>query len=125
MSTKRKHTESNEIAAVHADRQGQVPGSMPRPAKKPRRHDPNKPLQKQVHASSVNTIKKKLRDVTRRLNAENIPANVRIEDERALAAYQQELAHAEHMKKRNKMIGKYHKVRFFGKSIHQNPRDLC
>lgn len=123
MSTKRKHSESNEIVAVHADRQAQVPGSIPRPAKKPRRHDPNKPLQKQVHASSVNTIKKKIRDVSRRLSAENIPANVRIEDERALTAYQQELASAEHMKKRNKMIGKYHKVRFFGRTPPKLPLD--
>lgn len=65
----------------------------------------------------MNAIKKRIRDVSRRLeHAEDLPADVRAEDERALAAYQQELASAEAEKIKQKMIKKYHMVRFFGKS---------
>ncbi len=57
--------------------------------------------------------------MTRKLErAEDLPANVRIEDERALATYQQELASAQAEKTRQKMIKKYHMVRFFGKSFN-------
>lgn len=100
--------------AVHPSRQFQVPGSQPKPAKKPRKFEP--PVyKKQAHASSVNAIKKRIRDVTRRLErSENAPADKKLEDERALAAYQQELASAEAEKIRQKMIKKYHMVRFFG-----------
>jgi hypothetical protein len=66
----------------------------------------------------VNAIKKRIRDVTRKLErAEDLPANLRIEDERALATYQQELASAQAEKTRQKMIKKYHMVRFFGKPL--------
>jgi hypothetical protein len=114
MPSKRKHEDSDPKEAVHASRQFQVYGSNPKPAKKPRRFEP--PVYKQqAHASSVNAIKKRIRDVTRRLDrSESLPANVRIEDERALTAFQQELASAEAEKIRQKMIKKYHMVRFFG-----------
>jgi hypothetical protein len=113
MPSKRKNEESDTKETVHASRQFQVYGN-PKPAKKPRRFDP--PVyKKQAHASSVNAIKKRIRDVTRRLDrSESLPANVRIEDERALTAFQQELASAEAEKIRQKMIKKYHMVRFFG-----------
>lgn len=53
--------------------------------------------------------------MTRKLErVDGLSADVRIEDERALAAYQQELVDAEAEKLRNRMIGKYHMVRFFG-----------
>jgi rRNA-processing protein Efg1 len=115
MGTKRKHQEIELQEAVHASRQAQVYGSTSQPAKKPRRFEP--PVQrKRAHASSVNAIKKRIRDVTRKLErADDLPADVRAEDERALAAYQQELASAEAEKIRQKMIKKYHMVRFFGK----------
>jgi len=114
MSGKRKHEDSDAREAVHESRQFQVYGNDPKPAKKPRQQEP-KAYKKQVHASSVNDIKKRIRNVTRRLErVEDLPANVRMEDERALAAYQQELAAAEAEKTRQKMIKKYHMVRFFG-----------
>lgn len=114
MAGKRKHDDSDAREAVHESRQFQVYGDDPNPAKKPRRHEP-KVHKKQAHASSVNDIKRRIRDVTRRLErVEDLPANVRIEDERALAAYQQELAAAEAEKTRQKMIKRYHMVRFFG-----------
>jgi hypothetical protein len=115
MSTKRKYQEEDSQEAVHASRQFQVYGNAPTPAKKPRRIEP-RVQRKQAHASSVNAIKKRIRDVTRKLERkEDLPANVRAEDERALAAYQQELESAQAEKTRQKMIKKYHMVRFFGK----------
>ena len=117
MVMKRKYQEATPQEAVHASRHSQVYGNPSKPAKKPRRFEP--PVQrKQAHASSVNAIKKRVRDVTRKLErAEDLPADVRAEDERALAAYQQELASAQAEKTRQKMIKKYHMVRFFGKSV--------
>ena len=114
MAPKRKHQDSEPQESVHASRQFQVYGNNPKPAKKPRRTE--LPVyKKQAHASSVNAIKKRIRDVTRKLErSEDLPANVRIEDERALAAYQQELVAAEAEKIRQKMIKRYHMVRFFG-----------
>jgi hypothetical protein len=113
MSTKRKHEESESQGNVHASRQFLVPGSKPA-KKKPRRFEPPQP-KVQAHASSVNAIKKRIRDVRRRLElADDLPANVRDEDERALAAYEEELAAADAEKTRQKMIKKYHMVRFFG-----------
>ncbi|KAF7897249.1 hypothetical protein EAF00_005477 [Botryotinia globosa] len=112
MAPKRKLSDSDAAEVVHPSRQIQVYGDEPKPTKK-RKSEPafNK---KQAHASSVNTIKKKIRDITRKLErAQDLPADVRLEDERALAAYQQELASAEAEKIRQKMIKKYHMVRFF------------
>jgi predicted nucleic acid-binding Zn-ribbon protein len=115
MSTKRKYQETDPQEAVHASRHFQVYGNSSKPAKKPRRFEPSI-QRKQAHASSVNAIKKRIRDMTRKLErAEDLPANVRAEDERALEAYQQELASAQAEKTRQKMIKKYHMVRFFGK----------
>jgi hypothetical protein len=119
MVQKRKFAEAvPEEEIVHPSRQAQVPGAIPKPAKKPRRTEPHV-YKKQAHASSVNAIKKRIRDVTRKLErSENLPANLRVEDERALETYQQELADAEAEKLRNKMIKKYHMVRFFGRYIY-------
>lgn len=112
MAPKRKFQEPEAQSEVHASRHSQVYGNKPRPAKKPRNAEP---ARKQLHASSVNAIKKKIRDVSRRLEkSENLPADVRVQDERALATYEQELAEAETEKARQKMIKKYHMVRFFG-----------
>lgn len=112
MATKRTHA---AMEGVHPSRQAQVPGST-KPSKKPRRAE--QPIhKKQMHASSVNAIKKRIRDVKRRLErSDNLPATVRVEDERALAAYEQELAAADEEKARQKMIKRYHMVRFFGMS---------
>ena len=118
MSGKRKFEDNEPSGTVHESRQFQVPGSKPKPAKKPRNNE-QPTYRKQAHASSVNAIKKRIRDVTRRLErADDLPANVRLDDERALAAYEQELAAAETEKNRQKMIKKYHMVRFFGKHIN-------
>lgn len=116
MAPKRKYQEPEAEDGVHASRQLQVYGNKPRPAKKPRNSEP---ARRQLHASSVNAIKKKIRDVSRRLErSETVPADIRVQDERALATYEQELAEAEAEKTRQKLIKKYHMVRFFGMQIH-------
>jgi hypothetical protein len=121
MGPKRKLEDHDGQEPVHASRRLQVYGHNQKAAKKPRQK-PSKPLD-QLHpssvyrhqAASVNAIKKRIRDVTRKLeHSENLPANIRMEDERALAAYQQELTAAEAEKARQKMISRYHMVRFFG-----------
>jgi hypothetical protein len=111
MGSKRK---LSEMESVHPSRQAQVPGTTSKPRKKPRRLGPQ--LHKKPESlTSVNAIKKRIRDVKRRLErSENLPANIRVENERALAAYQLDLAAAEEEKTRQKMISKYHMVRFFG-----------
>lgn len=63
---------------------------------------------------SVNPIKSKIRDLTRLLDHnDDLPADVRLEKERALAAYKHDLEAALHEKEKQKMISKYHMVRFF------------
>ncbi|KAL8762774.1 MAG: hypothetical protein Q9203_007540 [Teloschistes exilis] len=63
---------------------------------------------------SVNAIKSKIRDVTRVLeHAQDLPMDVRIEKQRALIGYKQDLEKARKTKERQRMIKKYHMVRFF------------
>ncbi|KAF4627849.1 hypothetical protein G7Y89_g10306 [Cudoniella acicularis] len=116
MAGKRKRDEPKSHQDVHESRQFQVYGKAPKApkaSKKLRKFDPSA-LKKQVHASSVNPIKKHIRDITRRIKrVDGLPANVRVDDERALAGYQQELAAAKAEKIRQRMIKKYHMVRFF------------
>lgn len=105
MAPKRKYEDDEPQAIIHPSRQAQVPFNPPKGPKR----------KMQAHSSSVNAIKKRMRDVTRRLErSDDLPANIRVEDERALAAYSQELAAAEAEKLRQKTISKYHMVRFFG-----------
>jgi hypothetical protein len=100
---------------VHMARQGQIshPANSQRSKKRHRTEPPTH--KKQAHASSVHAVKKRIRDVKRRLErCPNLPANVRVEDERALSVYEQELTAALEEKTRQKMIKRYHMVRFFG-----------
>ncbi|SMQ45876.1 unnamed protein product [Zymoseptoria tritici ST99CH_3D7] len=65
-------------------------------------------------AHPTNHIKSNIRSLKRLLeNRESLPANVRVEKERALQTAEQELKDAEKAKKRSEMIGRYHKARFF------------
>ncbi|KAL8869487.1 MAG: hypothetical protein Q9174_004238 [Haloplaca sp. 1 TL-2023] len=69
-----------------------------------------------VHTDSVsvNALKSKIRDVTRVLeHAQDLPMDVRIEKQRALAGYKQDLGKAQREKERQQMIKRYHMVRFF------------
>ena len=76
---------------------------------KPSTSDPNR-------TTSVNRLKSKIRDIDRLLRrSEKLPADVQVAQERALAGYRQDLERIESAKRRNKMISKYHMVRFFGR----------
>ncbi|KAI9811275.1 MAG: 18S rRNA maturation protein [Thelocarpon impressellum] len=110
MGTKRSHGEMKALGAMHASRQASLRHLDHRSAKKrPRWDEPAS-----MHPTSVNPLKKKIRDTGRLLErAEAMPADVRLNHERALAAYTQELAAADAEKRRQKMIKKYHMVRFF------------
>ena len=67
-----------------------------------------------THTKAVNPIKSKIRDLTRLLqHSDRLPADIRIEKERALVGYKQDLETALRDKHRSQMISKYHMVRFF------------
>lgn len=107
MGTKRLHT---DLSDVHASRKANL---------QPHDHHANKRARKDDHLTSnrpsTNLLRKKIRDTTRVLNhASHLPADARIEYERALAGYKQDLETVEEGKRRSKMIKKYHMVRFFG-----------
>ncbi|KAL8948358.1 MAG: hypothetical protein Q9222_005454 [Ikaeria aurantiellina] len=73
-----------------------------------------KPMHMKSSSVSVNALKTKIRDVTRVLqHAQDLPLDIRIEKERALAGYKQDLEKAQTEKERQRMIKKYHMVRFF------------
>ncbi|CDK26416.1 unnamed protein product [Kuraishia capsulata CBS 1993] len=60
-------------------------------------------------------IKKKIRDIERVQKRETLPADIRIENERALLALRHELKDKEFNLKAKAMSKKYHMVRFFEK----------
>ena len=63
---------------------------------------------------SVNELKRRIRDVKRLLNREDLPADVRIIQERALSGYEKDLEDEMQRRNRSQMIKKYHFVRFLG-----------
>lgn len=63
-------------------------------------------------AHTTNTIKSTIRSL-RRLLERDLPADVRVEKERALQTAENELAATEKAKVRSDMIARYHKPRFF------------
>ena len=84
------------------------------PFKRQRSNDLGSPSTK---SASVNQLKSKIRDLTRALeHSEHLPAGVRIEKERALAGYKQDVDEIRKDKQKNELIKKYHMVRFFGGS---------
>ncbi|KAF7194491.1 rRNA-processing protein efg1 [Pseudocercospora fuligena] len=85
--------------------------------KRPRYNaNPNKPANlsgksfKKAHP--VNELKSQVRSL-KRLLERDLPANVRVEKERALQTVTKELEDAEKAKKKSEIIGRWHKVRFF------------
>lgn len=66
-----------------------------------------------VLGSGVSRIKKKIRDIERLLKKENLAADVRVENERALKALKVELKNNEVEMKSRKTAKRYHMVRFF------------
>jgi hypothetical protein len=79
----------------------------------PRRHNSNNAPEKQ--GLSVNELKSKIRSTKRLLErGHDLPADVRVEKERALQGYERELEDIAAKKRRAVMIQKYHFVRFLG-----------
>ncbi len=111
MVTKRLQVQADREAKVHPSRRRNIQ------SKPDRTHKKSRPATSIVsNPSSINPLKKRIRDVTRLLErSENLPANVRVDNERALAVYRGELAAAQEEKQKQKMIKKYHMVRFFGR----------
>ncbi|OJD32114.1 rrna-processing protein efg1 [Diplodia corticola] len=64
---------------------------------------------------SLNPLKARIRDLRRQLsrNADDMPANVRVDKERELQACEHELSVAEAERIKQEMIPRYHKIRFF------------
>jgi hypothetical protein len=110
MGTKRSHTQmiGDGSSSVHHSRKSNISSLLPKRKRRRTRIENAKP-------ASVNPLKKRVRDLNRLLErAENMPADVRMDSERALAAYNQELAAAEAEKLKKRMARKYHMVKFFG-----------
>lgn len=66
-----------------------------------------------MHGSSG--IKKKIRDISRLLSKDNLSADVKIANERALKTLKLELEKVQTDQKTKKLVQRYHKVRFFEK----------
>jgi hypothetical protein len=97
----------------HPNRNPSSHGSSNTWNQKPSLSDPSPP-----NRTSVNRLKSKIRDLTRLLRRpDNLPADVQVVQERALAGYRQALEQIEHEKRRKQMIRKYHMVRFFGRLL--------
>lgn len=67
-----------------------------------------------ARTKSVHTLKKKIRDGQRLLTRTALSADVAAETERALAAWQLELAAAQAARRERKLAQDYRMVRFFG-----------
>ncbi|KAJ5327068.1 hypothetical protein MYU51_008313 [Penicillium brevicompactum] len=61
---------------------------------------------------SINDLKKRIRDVKRLLNKQDLSADARILQERALAGYENDLEEETKRRERSALISKYHFVRF-------------
>ena len=96
--------------AVHPSRKSYINGSS-------NKRQRSSPYDNGAHPSfrSTNALKSKVRDLTRLLDhSKDLPANVRVEKERALVGYRADLEYAQDEKRRSDMIKRYHMVRFFG-----------
>lgn len=83
-----------------------------------KRRKPNDFAPPATKSASVNQLKSKIRDLARALeHSDHLPAGVRIEKERALAGYKQDVEKIHEDKRRNELIKRYHMVRFFGGSF--------
>lgn len=83
-------------------------------AREQRKKQKTKPLKRKEE--NISWVKKRARTIERMFQRDSskLPANVQKDLERELAAHKQRIQDAEFKKRRSKMIGKYHMVRFFG-----------
>ena len=114
MGAKRQHHDN-----VHPSRRQNLPFPRARSAKR-QRHESGELGGQILSTKSPYILKQKIRDLKRLLaHNDRLPADVRMEKERALASYEADLTEASEEKKKSKMISKYHMVRFFGKCSPQ------
>ncbi|OLL25928.1 rRNA-processing protein EFG1 [Neolecta irregularis DAH-3] len=71
----------------------------------------------------VSKVKKQIRDTSRLLKKDSIPANVRIDKERELKALNEKLAELSQGSLEKKISKKYNMVKFFGKHTPQKHSD--
>ncbi|KAI9684220.1 MAG: 18S rRNA maturation protein [Trizodia sp. TS-e1964] len=103
MATKPDH---DNFEKMHASRK-----ALLKPSVKKRRHMKTATLSK---PPSINSLKKQIRDLSRQLErSEALPAGTRTEKERAIAGYGRDLVCLQAEKHKQRMIKKYHMVRFF------------
>lgn len=111
MSSKRSFSE--------VDAQPSANGASNKKRKQFKSHKPRDNTDAPV-GQSLNEIKKRARDIERRFaRGDQLPADVQRNLERELAHCKSQVEDLQHKKKRNEMISKYHKVRFFGMSTQQ------
>jgi hypothetical protein len=136
MSQKRKHAESSadtgDLRPFSKKQRGasHAPGHNSKHKKRPHK---SKSRDEDSNATSNNALKSRIRDLRRLLDhadkdpSTRLPANIRIDRERELEACEHELSEKKAAQKeaefRRKIIGKYHRIRFFGKSTE--PRRVC
>lgn len=92
----------------HPDRSASPTAAAPPSKKKPH------PQKQELDRPSVNELKKQIRNARRLLARDDLPADSRIVQERALAGSEKELEEETRRRQRSEMIGKYHFVRFLG-----------
>lgn len=110
MTTKRRHSGEH----YNQDHQDAELGTSSSKRRKSASHS----APRSSNIPPINPLKSKIRDLTRVLeHGDHLPPGVRIEKERALAGYRQELEQAQEEKRKQAIIGKYHMVRFFGQSL--------
>ena len=100
-----KHRSTNHQAShIHPERAKQL-GLKTKKPKKPK---------EDTLPTTLSSLKRQVRDIRRLLNgSETLPETIRLEKERALAAYTQNMDEIYHSRQRQQMIKKYHMVRFF------------
>ncbi|MCJ1401189.1 18S rRNA maturation protein [Xylographa trunciseda] len=115
MGTKRPSSDS-----VHPSRKPNISGNPDK------RHRSNHYATRARPSShSANALKSKIRDLTRLLDhSKDMPADVRMEKDRALAGYRADLESALDEKRKADMIKRYHMVRFFGSERQKATRAL-
>ncbi|KAK6331118.1 18S rRNA maturation protein [Orbilia brochopaga] len=98
------------MSAVHPSRAANIPST---PARKRKKHK-HKPAPASTSLTRAQ-LRKKIRDTTRLLQSSSskLSATTRIEHERALAAYEHELASQQTSSKQAALAKRYHMVRFF------------
>lgn len=100
---------TNKMKRKHQDPATNPPKKKPHTASQPG----NTARQEPPHPS-INDLKKQIRNAKRLLARDDLPADTRIVQERALAEYEKELGEETRRRERRDMIGRYHFVRFLG-----------